>query len=653
MKHISFFTLFAVLVGSLAASAQALPQAPKQPGWVIILGADYKGPLSPHFDRAQRDAIAAYRTATEAWHVPLDHIILLAEGEEIDKFEKTGSIRTAVKDENSFYYHSLLDPETNQPYANTKDPEKRAKCVEVTTGLLKSLADQPNMTMDCINFLDMQTHGLDRQTFGLNTYKTGDRVIPWLANPTAINFRRARNIVSHLAEPGQFVAIVVASYGQSIDSGAGRQLTLFPAAATPPDLGQDSLSVSDFTLPDCKAEDRLMLMSVQTLANARLTNSDLDRASGQLRRQLAGTNKATTILAASESGDDSTFLVNLFQYMTDSRNWLNGANLRSCFDAAKNTTQAAARLARHAVEPVFAQPLDNIDEKAWQRFIVSDTPIIGLPVMMNEGDIASTSNKITCTVVQDLEYGCQPGAGGKASTGALVALLKIGDMQLMRVPGTAKLTAAERGKKIERRLTTIKSLLDRNPLKNTDEFRILPQENGEVVVLVPASLQAKYRAKLPEDMVDFVVTADREAAKSKRTSTKALATQYSNILLRCLDDAQWRKVGAYKFAQKNKRMAGQADSWNSEDWMEHGKTQSENGNFAKAELYFRNAIALRCDLPSAYLSLCGACLAQNKRVEAKKALDDMMVAMDWFENIDEFYAETVKNLRAEIEGKTE
>ncbi len=239
---------------------RATPANDKSPGWVIILGANAPDTTRAANDRTiQWDAIRAFRQFTGNLKVPADHIVLLARGADVENFERTKSL-----------------PAGFEGGAKNYEPTPYTEYTE------KLLENQPR-TSDL---------GLFKSRF-----YTKDATVPLHGEPTALNFKTARNAISKMAQSNQFVAVVVSAYvragsGQGDDKAKVKVLT-----------GDDSeLTDTDFQLAGCKAANRVLLLG------GHLSHEDQDRVPnysgllGILNDSGSGITAQSVVIANNETG---------------------------------------------------------------------------------------------------------------------------------------------------------------------------------------------------------------------------------------------------------------------------------------------------------------------------------------------------------------
>jgi hypothetical protein len=322
----------------------------RSPGWVIILAADYQGPDKVVYKSVQQDAIRAYRSAVEVMGVPPDHIFLLAEGEEINKLSRASFSREAIRP-GSLSTLSLLD----------------SKRTQLGDNLLKF-----------------------RRTFWENG--GSGRSTPFLAAPTAVNYRLARDLVSKLAGPHQFIALVVSSHAEIDRSVKPARLVVLPRGAKDAQnrrIAANTLVPDDFQLPNSQARYRLLLIDTcysgkllqdYVLASGR---SGIVERVGDIQEQLAKTAEeagaeqrdvvpivmaSSTIDQVSEAsltGNGSLFLQSSFEVLEQEKQKQNNSlTLKEWFEKASERTQEKARSQSEQVQNVQLPVLGASDQES-------------------------------------------------------------------------------------------------------------------------------------------------------------------------------------------------------------------------------------------------------------------------------------------------
>jgi tetratricopeptide (TPR) repeat protein len=325
----------------------------RSPGWVIILAADYQGPDKVVYKSVQQDAIRAYRSAVEVMGVPPDHIFLLAEGEEINRFTRASFNRSAI-------------------------PPGALSTLSLLDSMRAQLGD---------NLLKF------RRTFWENG--GSGRATPFLAAPTAANYRLARDLVSKLAGSHQFIALIVSSHAEIDRSVRPPRLVVLPRAAKDAQnrrIAANTLVPEDFQLPNTQARYRLLL--IDTCYSGKLLQ-DYVLASGRsgivervtdIQEQLAKTAQeagaeqrdivpvvmaSSTIDQVSEAsltGSGSLFLQSCFEVLEEEKSKQNNnLTLEEWFERAKQRTQEKASSQSAQVQDVQRPVLGASEQEKRMR----------------------------------------------------------------------------------------------------------------------------------------------------------------------------------------------------------------------------------------------------------------------------------------------
>ncbi len=244
---------------------RATPTNDTSPGWVIILGANSPDTTRAANDRTiQWDAIRAFRQFATNLRVPADHIVLLARGDDVENFNRTKNFPVGFEG-------GAVKYET-RPYTEYTE---------------KLLENQPP-TSDL---------GLFKSRF-----YTKDATVPLHGEPTALNFKSARNAISKMAQSNQFVAVVVSAY---IRAGSGKgeeKAKLYIMTSDANDDASDPLTETDFQFPGCKAANRVLLLG------GHLSHEDQDRIPnyngllGILNDSGPGITAQSVVIANNETG---------------------------------------------------------------------------------------------------------------------------------------------------------------------------------------------------------------------------------------------------------------------------------------------------------------------------------------------------------------